>query len=117
MVEAISNPPTDEHIAPCGLFCTNCGKFKSGKCPGCQVGAGFQRCGIRKCCVEKGIITCAECGEFVHPRSYAECKKINNFIAKLFALFFGSNRPAALALLRDEGRDAYLQAKRSSGKM
>ena len=114
---AISNPQADEHIAACGLFCTNCGKFKSGKCQGCQIAPGFQRCSIRKCVVEKGITTCAECDEFQSPSSYAECKKINNLMAKVFALIFRSNRPAALALLRDEGREAYLEAKRTSGKI
>ena len=84
---------------------------------GCQEVPGFQRCSIRKCVIEKGITTCAECDEFASPRSYAECKKINNLIAKVFALIFRSDRPAALALLRDEGREVYLEAKRSSGKM
>ena len=116
MTQAISNPPVEEHIAPCGLFCTNCGKFKAGKCQGCQIAPGFARCGIRKCCVEKGITTCAECDEFRSPRSYRECKKIDNLMAKFFALIFKSNRPAALALLRDEGMAVYLQTKRDSGK-
>jgi hypothetical protein len=114
---AISTPSAEEHIAACGLFCTNCGKFKKGKCQGCQITPGFQRCSIRKCVIEKGITTCAECDEFASPRSYAECKKINNLMAKVFALIFRSNRPAALALLRDEGREAYLQVKRTDGKM
>jgi hypothetical protein len=34
-----------------------------------------------------------------------------------FALLFRSNRPAALALLRDQSEDAYLAAKRQSAKM
>jgi len=116
-LQAISNPPTDEHIAACGLFCTNCGKFKSGKCQGCQIAPGFQRCSIRRCCIEKGITTCADCDEFPAPRSYRECRKINNFIAKVFALIFQSNRPAALAILRGEGKMAYLHVKRESGRM
>jgi hypothetical protein len=117
MVQAISSPPVEEHIAACGLFCTNCGKFKKGRCPGCQIAPGFSRCSIRKCCIDKGITTCAECDEFSSPRSYRECKKIDNLMAKVFALIFRSDRPGALTLLRDEGKAAYLQVKRETGKM
>jgi hypothetical protein len=112
----MSSPPANAHIAPCGLFCSNCGKFKIGKCQGCQITAGFSRCGIRICCAEKKIATCAECADFPAPRDYRECRKVNNFIAKIFAVIFKSDRPAALALLRDQGREAYLKAKRESGK-
>jgi hypothetical protein len=41
---------------------------------------------------------------------------VNSWIAKLFRLIFRSKRPEALALLRDQGREAYLAAKRASGK-
>jgi hypothetical protein len=37
-------------------------------------------------------------------------------IARAFALVYRSDRPAALALLRDEGKTAYLQTKRDTGK-
>ena len=117
MAQAISDPPADEHIAACGLFCSNCRKFKIGRCQGCQIAPGFARCDIRKCCIERGITICTECEEYPSPRSYRECTKINNPISKVLALIFKSNRPAALALLRDEGKTAYLQAKRESGKM
>jgi len=117
MVHAISNPSAEEHIAACGLFCTNCRKFKAGKCAGCQIAPGFARCSIRACCIRKSITTCAECDDFLSPRSYRECGKINNFIANVFALIFRSNRPAALALLRDEGKMAYVHVKRETGRM
>jgi hypothetical protein len=117
MAEPISTPSADAHIAPCGLFCSNCGKFRKGRCKGCQVEAGFARCSVRACCVERKIETCAECPDFKPPRDYRECPKVNHFIAKMFSLFTGSDRPAALALLRDQGREKYLAAKRASGKM
>ncbi len=113
----ISNPSPDAHIAPCGLFCTNCGKFKKGRCQGCQVKPGFARCAIRLCVIEKGIVTCAECAEFRAPRDFKECPRINNFLARIIALFTKSDRPGSLALLRDEGPDAYLSSKRTSGRM
>ena len=110
-------PPCDADIAPCGLFCTNCGKFKKGRCKGCQVEPGFSRCAVRRCCAEAGIATCAKCAQFRAPRGFDECRKLNSPIAKVFSFVFGSDRPAALALLRDKGREEYLAAKRASGKM
>jgi hypothetical protein len=67
--------------------------------------------------LERKLATCAECPDFKAPRDFRECRKINNPISKIFALLFGSNRPAALALLRDQGREAYLTEKRRTGKM
>lgn len=117
MSQLIQNPPQDAHIAACGLLCTNCGKFKKGRCKGCQIESGFSNCSVRLCCIEKEITTCAECDEFVSPRDYRECRKLNNFIARIFALIYGSNRPAALAMLRDQGEEAFLSAKRETMKM
>jgi hypothetical protein len=117
MSEAISSPPLEGHIAPCGLFCTACGKLRRGKCRGCQVEAGFSRCPVRKCCVERKISTCAECADFKTPRDYRECRKVHNPISRVIGFFTGSSRPAALALLRDQGREAYLASKRDGGKM
>jgi len=117
MNKVLSSPPADAHIAPCGLFCTNCKKFKRGKCQGCQVQAGFAQCPVRNCCEEKGIATCASCGDFAAPHGYRECKKVFNPIARVISFFTGSDRPAALAMLRDSGVDGYLAAKRSTGKM
>ncbi len=118
MLPVLSQPPADAHIAACGLYCTNCGAFKRKKCKGCQVSPTyFSSCPVRRCCADKDITVCADCGSFSSPRDFRECKKVNNFVAKLFALIFRTNRPAALAMLRDRGRDAYLREKRASGKM
>ena len=117
MLPILSQPPEDAHIAACGLFCTNCGAFKRKKCQGCQIAPGFSCCPVRQCCAEKGITACADCGSFSSPRDFRECKTVNSFVAKLFGLIFRSNRPAALAILRDQGQDVYLCEKRASGKM
>ncbi len=117
MSEAMSNPPQDAHVGACGLFCSNCGSFKRGRCKGCQIEPGFKRCAVRLCCIEKGITICAGCSEFESPRDYHECKKVNNFIARIFSFVFGTKRPEALAMLRDQGRDAYLASKEGTKKM
>lgn len=116
MTEKPVTPPADAHIAACGLFCTNCGAFKNKKCPGCQVAPKFASCGVRACCVERKIETCASCADFAAPKDFRECGKLNNWISKIFALIFRSDRPGALALLRDRGREAYLAEKRATGK-
>ncbi len=116
-VVKIADVKPDEHIASCGLFCSNCGAFKKQKCQGCMVSPMYASCPIRKCAIEKGIITCAECSDFKSPRSYKECKKMNNFISKIFGLVFKSDRPGGLATLRDKGKEAYLAEKRKTGKM
>jgi hypothetical protein len=116
-VQVLSTPPADAHIAACGLFCSNCGKYKSDRCKGCQTEPGFSRCPVRACVVEKGITSCADCADFAAPRDYRECPKLNNFMSKIFSFVFRSDRVGALTLLRDEGEDAYLTAKGASGKM
>ena len=112
-----SEPAADEHIAACGLFCSNCRRFDKGRCQGCQVQAGFSRCAVRKCCAGKDIETCAACPTFQDGRDFRECPKVNNWISRAIGAFTGSDRPAALAVLRDRGREAYLSLHRASGKM
>jgi len=114
-IKPLSQPVPDAQIAACGLFCTNCGAFKKGRCEGCQIAPRFKSCKIRACCADKGIIGCWECDEF-KERDFADCKKINNFMAKVFAVLFKSDRPGALLMLRDQGIEKYLEVKRASGK-
>ena len=105
-----------ESLAPCGLFCGNCGSLKRGRCKGCQVEPGFKRCPVRLCAVEKKITTCAECADFKAPRDFRECRKIHNPISRVISFFTGSSRPAALALLRDKGLVAYLAEQQAKDK-
>jgi hypothetical protein len=114
--QVISTPAAGEHIAPCGLFCSACGKFKKGRCRGCQVEPGFSQCAVRKCVIAQGITTCAECHDMA-GHTYRDCKKVNNVISRVIGFFTKSDRCGALELLRDGGREGYLVAKRESGKM
>ena len=50
----------------------------------------------------KGISTCADCGMEV---SY--CKTYSNFMAKLFAFIFKSDRPACIRFIKEHGQQAY----------
>ena len=117
MAPTLSEPQRDAHIAACGLFCTNCRRFKSDKCQGCQVAPPFKSCPVRKCCAEKAISDCGQCDEFTGARDYRECKKLNNIISKVIGFLTGSDRPGACAMLRDQGRELYLKHKATTGHM
>jgi hypothetical protein len=93
-----------ELVASCGLYCGACRFYIKGKCKGCAANERATWCKLRSCCIEKGIRTCAECTEFPNPN---DCKKFNNFMAKLFGLVFRSDRAACIARIRDLGLEDY----------
>lgn len=93
---------TSDSIAACGLYCGACRKFLSGKCPGCKNNEKASWCKIRQCCISKGYHTCAGC-----ERDVRECKIYSNFISKVFALLFNSDRPACISYIRAHGEIAY----------
>ena len=101
-------------IACCGLYCPACGKFRKGKCPGCARNDKASWCKVRTCCMEKQIASCADCDEFADP---AECKKFDNFMSRVFGLFFNSNRGACVAMIKDKGYDGYAAHMADLGKM
>lgn len=104
-IEYMGNITTDiNNIAACGLHCGACRKFLSGKCPGCRNNEKASWCKIRKCCINKGYHTCAECECDVR-----ECKTYSNFISKVFALLFNSDRPACISYIREHGEIAYAE--------
>jgi deoxyhypusine synthase len=93
-----------KQIAYCGLYCGACPKFLKGKCPGCIKNEKASWCKVRKCCMQKNIASCADCDEFENAK---ECKLHNNFMAKLFALIFKSDRYACLELINENGYENF----------
>ena len=91
-------------IAYCGLYCGECGRYKKGKCPGCQKNEKATWCKVRSCCREGGKLSCADCSVYADA---SECKKFNNMISKLFAFLFGSDRQACIDRIKEKGYDAY----------
>jgi hypothetical protein len=87
-------------VAYCGLYCGACGAYLRGRCPGCHENAKASWCKIRSCCRENQWASCADCQE--HQEAM-DCKKFNNFIAKIFALIFRSNRAACIHQIREIG--------------
>ena len=101
MKEITINP---QQIAACGLYCGACKKFLNRKCPGCKENEKASWCKIRKCCQEKDLHTCAECDKDVK-----ECMIHNNFVGKIFAFLFNSDRAACIRYIRENGEDAFAE--------
>lgn len=89
-------------IARCGLYCGACRRYLQDKCQGCRLNDKASWCGIRKCVREKGLSTCAGCGTEV-----IDCKTYSNFIAKIFAFIFKSDRQACIRFIKEHGEQAY----------
>lgn len=93
-----------EPVAACGLFCGACKKFKNGTCPGCRANEKAAWCDVRRCNIDRGYATCAECAEFADPH---ECRKFNNFIGKVVGVLLNSDRFACVARIREVGVQAF----------
>jgi hypothetical protein len=87
-------------IAACGLYCGACSKYLQERCPGCRANDRAKWCSVRSCCLQRGYQSCADCTEFSNVK---DCKKYNNWIARLFGLIFRSNRAACISLIREQG--------------
>lgn len=95
--EITVNPET---VGYCGLYCGACKAYLSEKCPGCADNEKATWCKIRICCQENSYKSCADCLTYAEAN---DCKKFNNFISKIFALIFGSNRNACIERIKDVG--------------
>jgi len=104
----------DMIVARCGLVCSNCGALRAGRCGGCHSEKPmFSRCPVKACAVEKGYATCADCTDFADLK---QCRKLNNWIARIFGLIFRSNRIGGLYRIRDVGLDAFKAERQTSGR-
>ena len=91
-------------LAHCGLLCSRCGMFTRGKCGGCHEKPMNGRCGVKKCCLEREYATCAECSDFSDLK---KCRKLYNFISKIFSFIFRTNRIANLYRVREIGIESF----------
>ncbi|MBU3835805.1 MAG: DUF3795 domain-containing protein [Candidatus Phocaeicola merdigallinarum] len=96
--------PDTQNIAACGLYCGACRKFLIGKCPGCKRNEKATWCKIRSCCQENKFNTCAEC-----PHDVKECKVFSNWIGKVFAFLFNSDRAACIRYIKEHGEQAFAE--------
>ncbi len=93
-------------VAYCGLYCGECGSYKKGKCPGCHGNEKAAWCTVRKCCIEGGRLSCADCRIFT---SATDCKKFNNIFSKIFGFIFGSDRQASISMIKEKGYEGYAE--------
>jgi hypothetical protein len=99
-------------VAYCGLYCGACGRYQKGKCPGCAENAKAGWCKIRTCCMEHQYASCADCQDY---SLVTDCKKFDNFMARIFGLIFRSDRPACIVRIREIGTDAYAEEMAAQG--
>lgn len=97
-------------IAACGLYCGACRKYLKGTCPGCRENQKASWCKNRQCCLDKGYATCAECEMDVKA-----CKIHSNFIGKIFALLFNSDRAACIQFIKENGAEAFAREMTQRG--
>jgi hypothetical protein len=100
-------------IAFCGLYCGECKAYKSRKCPGCRKNEKALWCKVRRCCLDGGKSSCADCDVF---STASECKKFNNIFSKLFGFIFGSDRQACINMIKEKGYEAYAEEMTKRGK-
>jgi hypothetical protein len=91
-------------VAYCGLYCGACRAYLKGRCPGCHENAKATWCKVRSCCMENVYLSCADCKQFSDPN---QCTEFDNFLAKVFALIFNSNRRACILKIRELGVESY----------
>ncbi len=104
----------EDLVAYCGLYCGACKKYLQEKCPGCHENEKASWCKVRKCCMENNFSSCAECNKF---SDIMDCKGYNNMIAKLFGLFFNSDRKACIRRIEEVGVKVFAGEMASQGIM
>lgn len=101
-------------IAYCGLYCGSCGKYLKKKCTGCQKNEKASWCKVRSCCIENKYLSCADCEKV---DNIEECKKMNNFISKIFSVIFRSDRNSCINKIKKIGYEKYANEMSSTKEM
>lgn len=101
-------------IACCGLFCSNCKKYQTNKCPGCQENYKATWCKIRICCFEQNLQCCASCKKFQDPMA---CKKYNNPFARIIEFVTQTQRSECIKTIKQEGESVFTEKMNKIGKM
>lgn len=64
----------------------------------------YKNCKVKQCAVTREYSTCADCEEFENLK---ECKKLHNWVSRLFGFIFRTNRIANLNHIREAGLDKF----------
>jgi len=101
-------------LAYCGLVCSQCGAYLKKRCQGCHSDKPMSmNCKVKPCAQQRNYSSCAECADF---RNLKECKKLNNFISKIFGFIFRSDRFGNLNRIREIGLDKFIEETQNQGK-
>jgi hypothetical protein len=95
-----------KQVAYCGLYCGSCKRFLNDGCLGCAGNEKATWCKVRSCCISNNFSSCADCTKFENA---SDCKDFNNFISKMFALIFRSDRNACISYIKSNGYDKYAE--------
>ncbi len=75
----------------------------------------YKNCPVKKCNIEKGYFTCAECAEYEDLR---KCKKLNNWISKIFGFIFRTDKLGNLERIREKRKSLgnYIRMYKAKGE-
>ena len=98
-------------LAYCGLVCSQCGAYVKGRCGGCHSDKPMNMgCKVKPCVQERNYSSCADCADFENLK---ECKKLNNFISKIFEFIFRNDKIGNLNCIREIGAEKFQQEKQA----
>ena len=100
-------------VAYCGLYCGACPSYLRERCPGCQTNEKAGWCGIRTCCMENDLSSCAACEEFSDPR---QCKKFHNLFSRVIGFVLRSDRRACVLQIKELGAEGHARAMADLGR-
>jgi uncharacterized protein DUF3795 len=103
MKEIVADP---QLVAYCGLYCGACSAYLKERCPGCHENDRATWCKVRSCCIERDFASCADCEEISDPM---DCRKYNNFMAKVFGFVFRSDRAACVRQIGEIGIEEHAE--------
>jgi hypothetical protein len=107
---AIQGDP--QRIGCCGLYCAACSAYRRKKCPGCKANDSATWCGVRKCCGDRALISCATCNAF---EDFHDCGKLNNLISKVIGFVSSSSRVRSVKKLKELGPEEYARFMSAQG--
>jgi hypothetical protein len=92
-------------VACCGLVCSDCGAYRKGRCQGCHGEKPmFRNCPVKACVKFRSFATCADCTAYP---DLTQCGKLHNFISRIFAWIFRSDRVGNLNRIRQLGLEPF----------
>jgi hypothetical protein len=96
-----------KEIGCCGAYCRTCRIYRT-HCKGCKIGydvgerdVAKARCGIRVCCLQRRLATCADCSR------YSTCGILGSFHGKTGYKY--GKYGQALDYVRDNRYEAFLE--------